>query len=220
MKTILASIFALFAMGAAHAADAAPASTALMQGKVAMCIGCHGIAGYRSSFPELHKVPKISGQTAAYITSALTAYKAGDRKHPTMDGVAANFSETDITEIAAYYAGNGSKKQAPAAVKQPSPEVAALLTRVEGQSCVTCHGANFSTPNDGSVPKIGGQHADYLYVALKAYQQPKSTVVGRSNAIMGGIVKKNFTHQELKALADYIGSLPGELEVVPQSRFR
>ena len=76
-------------MGAAHAADAAPASTALMQGKVAMCIGCHGIAGYRSSFPELHKVPKISGQSAAYIASALTAYKAGDRKHPTMDGIAA-----------------------------------------------------------------------------------------------------------------------------------
>ena len=70
------------------------------------------------------------------------------------------------------------------------------------------------------MPKSGGQHADYLYVALKAYQQPKSTVVGRSNAIMGGIVKKNFTHQELKALADYIGSLPGELEVVPQHRFR
>ena len=206
-------------MGAAHAADAAPASTA-MQGKVAMCIGCHGIAGYRSSFPELHKVPKISGQSAAYIASALTAYKAGDRKHPTMDGIAANLSEADITDIAAYYAADGSKKQAPAQVKQPSPEVAALLNRVDGQSCVTCHGANFSTPNDGSVPKIGGQHADYLYVALKAYQQPKSTVVGRSNAIMGGIVKKNFTHQELKALADYIGSLPGELEVVPQSRFR
>ena len=220
MKTILASIFALFAMGAAHAADAAPASTALMQGKVAMCIGCHGIAGYRSSFPELHKVPKISGQSAAYLISALTAYKAGDRKHPTMDGVAANFSETDIAEIAAYYAGNGSKKQAPAEVKQPSPEVAALINRVEGQSCVTCHGANFSTPNDGTVPKIAGQHADYMYVALKAYQQPKSTVVGRNNAIMGGIVKKNFTHQELKAMADYIGSLPGELEVVPQSRFR
>ena len=219
MKTILASIFALFAMGAAHAADPAPASTA-MQGKVAMCIGCHGIAGYRSSFPELHKVPKISGQSAAYIASALTAYKAGDRKHPTMDGIAANLSEADITDIAAYYAADGSKKQAPAQVKQPSPEVAALLNRVDGQSCVTCHGANFSTPNDGSVPKIGGQHADYLYVALKAYQQPKSTVVGRSNAIMGGIVKKNFTHQELKAMADYIGSLPGELEVVPQSRFR
>ena len=219
MKTILASIFALFAMGAAQAADAAPASTA-MQGKVAMCIGCHGIVGYRSSFPELHKVPKISGQSAAYIASALTAYKAGDRKHPTMDGVAANLSEADITDIAAYYAGNGSQKAAPAQVKQPSPEVAALINRVSGQSCVTCHGANFSTPNDGTVPKIGGQHADYLYVALKAYQQPKSTVVGRSNAIMGGIVKKNFTHQELKALADYIGSLPGELEVVPQSRFR
>ena len=219
MKTLLASIFALFAMGAAQAADAAPASTA-MQGKVAMCIGCHGIVGYRSSFPELHKVPMISGQTAAYITSALTAYKTGDRKHPTMDSVAANFSEADIAEIADYYANNGSKKVAPAQVKPPSPQVAALINRIDGKSCVSCHGANFSTPNDGTVPKIAGQHPDYLYVALKGYQQPVSKVVGRSNAVMGGIAKKYFTHQELKALADYIGSLPSELETVPQSRFR
>ncbi|MFM7697614.1 MAG: c-type cytochrome, partial [Limnohabitans sp.] len=31
--------------------------------KIAMCIGCHGIKGYQASFPEVYKVPKISGQT-------------------------------------------------------------------------------------------------------------------------------------------------------------
>ena len=29
--------------------------------KIAMCIGCHGIVGYQASFPEVHKVPMISG---------------------------------------------------------------------------------------------------------------------------------------------------------------
>ena len=28
--------------------------------KAEMCIGCHGIPGYQASFPEIHKVPKIS----------------------------------------------------------------------------------------------------------------------------------------------------------------
>ena len=32
--------------------------------KNAMCIGCHGIVGYHASFPEVHKVPKIAGQSA------------------------------------------------------------------------------------------------------------------------------------------------------------
>ena len=56
--------------------------------KIAMCIGCHGIAGYQASFPEVYKVPKISGQSEKYITTVLSAYKKGERKHPTMRGIA------------------------------------------------------------------------------------------------------------------------------------
>jgi cytochrome c553 len=41
-----------------------------------MCIGCHGIVGYQATFPEVHKVPMISGQGAKYIASALTSAAA------------------------------------------------------------------------------------------------------------------------------------------------
>ena len=58
------------------------------ENKVAMCIGCHGIKGYQASFPEVYKVPMISGQGAKYIVSALSAYKKGDRRHPTMGAIA------------------------------------------------------------------------------------------------------------------------------------
>ena len=51
--------------------------------KTAMCVGCHGIIGYQASFPEIHKVPMIAGQSATYIVSALGAYKNGDRKTQT-----------------------------------------------------------------------------------------------------------------------------------------
>jgi cytochrome c553 len=99
---------------------------------------------------------------------------------------------------------------------EPSPDVAALLTK---GACVSCHGANFSKPLDPTYPKLAGQHSDYLYAALKAYQTEGNPQVGRGNAIMAGQVKQ-FKHTELKALANYISSLPGELKTVPESRFR
>jgi len=71
--------------------------------KIEMCIGCHGIADYKSSFPEVYRVPKIGGQSAKYIEAALHAYKKGDRNHPSMDGIAASLSDQDIADIAAYY---------------------------------------------------------------------------------------------------------------------
>ena len=71
--------------------------------KIALCIGCHGIVGYQASFPEIYKVPKISGQGAKYIVSALNAYSKGERKHPTMRAVAQGMSEQDMLDVAAYY---------------------------------------------------------------------------------------------------------------------
>ncbi|MGH8859414.1 MAG: c-type cytochrome, partial [Polaromonas sp.] len=64
-----------------------------------------------------------------------------------------------------------------------------------------------------------GQHADYLFVALKAYKTENNPKVGRGNAIMAGMAKQ-YTNAELKLLANYLSSLEGELKVVPQSEFR
>jgi cytochrome c553 len=183
----------------------------------ATCIGCHGIPGYQSSFPQVHHVPMISGQGAKYIANALEAYKKGERKHPTMRAVAASLSEQDIANLAAYYATHGTAQPVPdTAAVEPSPEVAALLAK---GACVSCHGANFSKPIDGAYPKIAGQYPDYLFVALKSYKVEGNANVGRGNAIMAGQVKQ-FSTQELKALADYIGSLPAEVRTVAQSKFR
>lgn len=71
--------------------------------KVAMCQGCHDIANWRASFPEVYRVPKIAGQSAGYIEAALKAYRKGDRKYPTMRAVAGSLTDQDIADIAAYY---------------------------------------------------------------------------------------------------------------------
>lgn len=67
------------------------------------CIGCHEIGGYKASFPAVYMVPKIAGQTAKYIESALVAYRKGERLHPTMRSVASNLTDQDILDLAAYY---------------------------------------------------------------------------------------------------------------------
>ena len=65
------------------------------------CQGCHGVTGYKNAYPSFH-VPRIGGQSAEYLTQALTEYKKGNRKHPTMQAQAQSFSDQDIADISAY----------------------------------------------------------------------------------------------------------------------
>jgi len=215
MNKVLSMIFVLAAAGFATGASAQDAKAG--EKKAAMCIGCHGIPGYQASFPEIHKVPMISGQSAKYIVGALTAYKKGERKHPTMKGIAASLTDQDMADLGAFYEANGGPAaNAGAPAPTPPAQVAELLKK---GNCASCHGENLNKPIDPSYPKLAGQHGDYLYVALKAYQTDNNAQVGRGNAIMAGMAKP-FSHAELKLLASYLATLPGDLKTVPESRFR
>lgn len=74
------------------------------EGKIAMCIGCHGIPGYRTAFPDVYQVPMIGGQSQKYLENALIQYRKGERQHPSMRGIAGSLSDQDIADLAAYYA--------------------------------------------------------------------------------------------------------------------
>jgi cytochrome c553 len=84
------------------------------QGKVSMCIGCHGIPEYRTAYPEVYRVPMLGGQNQAYLENALHEYKKGDRHFETMHAITASLSDQDIADIAAYYAA-----QTPASKSNP-----------------------------------------------------------------------------------------------------
>ena len=91
----------------AHAQDTKPAAPEKrgqgLENAHAMCIGCHGIPGYKTAFPDVYHVPKIAGQQPAYIVNALKAYKSGERSHPSMRGIASSLSEEEMKELADYY---------------------------------------------------------------------------------------------------------------------
>ena len=93
---------------AAPAAAAAPTTPAPLKGDAARgkqltytCQGCHGVTGYKNAYPNYH-VPRIGGQSDLYLTNALTEYKKGTRKHPTMQAQSQSFSDQDIADIAAF----------------------------------------------------------------------------------------------------------------------
>ncbi|MGI9298317.1 MAG: c-type cytochrome [Gammaproteobacteria bacterium] len=93
----------LLSLPAGVAAAAQPGESAAA--KANHCVGCHNIPGYRSVFPEVYPVPKIIGQSAKYIETALRAYRDGTRTHPSMTGIAAQLSDEDIRVLAEWYAG-------------------------------------------------------------------------------------------------------------------
>lgn len=189
------------------------------QKKAAMCIGCHGIPGYQASFPEVHKVPKIAGQNAKFIAASLAAYKKGERKHPSMKAIAGSLSDQDMADLGAFYEKHGAssvKTVADTTPPAPPAAVAALLTK---GACASCHGANYNKPIDPAYPKIAGQYNDYLFAALRAYGTEGNPNVGRANPVMGAQVRQ-FKRAELKAMADYLSTLPGDMHTVPLNRFR
>lgn len=100
MNTTLAVLLVLPALG--QAADA-PVKGVAAKGKdlAYTCQGCHGITGYKNAYPNYH-VPMIAGQSEQYLHNALMDYKAGKRKHPTMNAQAQSFSDQDLANLAAY----------------------------------------------------------------------------------------------------------------------
>lgn len=94
---------------ASQAAMSAPASGAAVgnaaagKQKAFMCKGCHNNQGYKTAYPKVYEVPRLGGQHAEYIVSALGQYRSGERSFQTMRSMAASLSDQDIADLAAYY---------------------------------------------------------------------------------------------------------------------
>lgn len=65
------------------------------------CLGCHGVPEFRNTYPR-YRVPKIGGQSPAYLVQALDEYRKGARTHPTMQMQTRSFSDQDIADLATY----------------------------------------------------------------------------------------------------------------------
>ncbi len=98
----LCSLLSLTLAASVSFSSVAAGDAAAGKGKAAMCAGCHGVDG-KALIPTY---PNLAGQNAAYLESALKAYKAGQRtggQAPVMAGMAGALSDADIADLAAYF---------------------------------------------------------------------------------------------------------------------
>ena len=188
----------------AAAAQAAPAAAPLPgdlhRGKEASytCLGCHGIDGYRNAYPD-YSVPKLEGQSAEYLATALHDYRRGERSHITMHSQASELSDQDVADIAVFFAGKPliSTGKAQGTV----PKAATLCTSCHGQDGVAV------TP---MYPSLAGQHEDYLVRALEEYQHG-----GRKNPIMKALAAP-LKPAEIAEIAAYFSALTPALKTEPR----
>ena len=104
MKNTILTLAVCLLPSLVQAQAAAGDATAGKAKAIAICSGCHGIVGTKTAYPEVYMVPKIGGQNAAYLVAALKSYRAGERNNETMKGLASALKESELADIAAYYA--------------------------------------------------------------------------------------------------------------------
>lgn len=187
-KIALLAVLSLFA-GAALAEGDPEAGATLAYS----CLGCHGIPGYRNAYPS-YRVPKLGGQSAAYLVIALRGYRDGTRAHPTMLAQAASLTDQQIEDVAAYLASLGSDALAAGGSSAPGIEQTA--------TCIACHGQN-GIALSPTWPTLAGQHEDYLVHALNQYRDGT-----RKDPSMAQMVVM-LSDEDVAILARYYSRLDG-----------
>jgi cytochrome c553 len=190
----------------AHPAPAAPAAEAKPDANLgsqkfdAVCAACHG-AGGNSGTPAN---PKLAQQHPEYIVKQLQEFKAGKRASPIMQGFAAQLTDADMKNIAAYVSSNKAK---PGFAKDK--DLVTLGEKIyrggianrQVPACAGCH-----SPNGAGIPaqypRLGGQHADYTSAQLVAFRDGV-----RKNGPMMATIAGKLNDREIRAVADYIAGL-------------
>jgi cytochrome c553 len=125
------------------------------------CAGCHGPDG-NSQVPE---VPSLAGQQQRYIILALFQFRAGHRKSDQMSPFAAELTDEDLGNLAAYYS---KQKPAPPSQSMDPQKAAAAHQLADTDNCTQCHGP--ALLGQEHIPRLAGQHAEYLKQQLLEFK--------------------------------------------------
>jgi cytochrome c553 len=127
------------------------------------CKGCHGLDG-RSAAPG---IPNLAGQSDRYLVASLLEYNNRKRMHAALKDLAANMSEADMRNVAAYYAELPAIVTAEAAKSAP-PVMPYEAGKEKSKECAQCHGEDGNSRTPG-VPTLAGQQPVYFVAAIQEY---------------------------------------------------
>lgn len=170
--------------------------------KSQVCAACHGADGNSSNAVW----PKLAGQHAEYIAKQLRDIKNGERENAQMSPMAANLSEQDILDLAAFYSSQKIKagKTDPALLELGQKIYRAGSIDAGVPACMACHGVNGRGNPAAMYPALGGQYAAYTQAQLNAFRD--GTRANDLNAVMRTIVGR-MTDEEIRAVSEYIQGL-------------
>lgn len=187
---VSAAVFSLCSL----AGSAAAADIEACRGKAQLCVACHGPGG-NSAMPEIQA---LAGMPAQSIATALYQFHEGNRKNPTMSPFAANLSNGDMNNLAAYFA---SEKRAPAG-HQTKPENVEAGPRLAKQfNCTQCHCP--APLGVQQIPRLAGQQHDYLLAQLRGFKVATRLDMDGNTASAASALKD----EDIVRIADYIAGL-------------
>jgi cytochrome c553 len=188
---------ALFCFSAVTSLIALPNQAADVEAgkkKAETCVACHGPSGNSTN----GMYPTLAGQTSRYLYLQLRDFKEGRRKDPLMSPMAANLSREDMMDLAEYFS---TQKQLPIKF-QPDPQrLAAGAKKSDEVLCTMCHLGGLKGQNE--IPKLAGQHPEYVTKQLKAFKERTRT----NDAGSMTSVSQNLSDEDITNLAHYIASL-------------
>ena len=207
LAAVLAAVALGLGAGAAHAQAAKKVDLAKGQQIASqVCAACHGADGNSTSPAN----PKLAGQHADYLYKQLVNFvpkqgaKEAERANAVMAGFAAQLSDEDKRNVAAFYASQPKK---PAAAKSKElVELGQTIYRagIAGKqvpSCAGCHGpAGAGIP--AQYPRLSGQWAEYTESQLVQFRAGQ-----RKNSAQMTAIASRLSDAEIKAVSDYIAGL-------------
>lgn len=209
-SAVIATAVALFSAQAFAAGGAAPAPAVYETGNATagkaltqVCTACHGADGNSASPAN----PKLAGQGERYLLKQLQDIKSGERNIALMAGLLDSLSDSDLKNIAAFYA---SKEQTAGAADPALVELGREIYR-NGQhergiaACTGCHGPAGDGNEPALFPRLAGQHADYIALQLRHFAEGRRVNDGESRAMRG--IAERMNENEIKAVASYIEGL-------------
>ena len=162
--------------------------------KAQVCVACHGPEG-NSANPVM---PTLAGQPAQFISIELFQFREGNRKDPQMTPMAANLTNADMNDLAAYF----SAQQPRPPSHKTDPANAATAAKLAQQfNCVQCHGK--ALLGQQHIPRLAGQQFEYLKMQLRGFKaQTRADLDGNMTS-----AAQALSENDIDALVDYIAGL-------------
>ena len=162
--------------------------------KAQVCVACHGSGG-NSVNPA---VPTLAGQPQQFVVTQLFMFREGKRKDAQMSPFAANLSNADLNDLAAYFS---AQPHAPPS-HVIAPEIAAAGRRItEQNNCVACHARTLMGLQH--IPRLAGQQAEYLRTQLRGFKA--STRFDMDGNMTSAA--QSLSDADIDILADYLSGL-------------